>query len=271
MATPQKKEYKYPAVCPPTASELAMIDEQVAEAEPPLYNEHGMAGQKKKPRRGKQAEGGKKRKASQPDDDDDDAGVNEANIDNGSDEADEIEPAERTQAPDDEARKPKSTGKPKATAKKNKVEEPSKKASAEKPAMEGQAAKKGAQKRKAPEPVDEETAEPAKVPETSKKLCSKKAAKAKTPAAEGDPEIPSLEELLQKNAYKPPPHILGNNVYSNAYRTSLKVSNCKETAKKQGRLGCAIFKAHGLVLPDMCGSFRATRRGSNKMKDDKDC
>ena len=229
-----------------------MIDEQVAEAEPPLYNEHGMAGQKKKPRRGKQAEGGKKRKALQPDDDGD-----EADIDNGSDE-DEVEPAGPAQAP-------------KATAKKNKVEEPSTKASADKPTMKGTAAQKGAQKRKGPEPVDEETAEPVKEP------CSKKAAKkpseAKAPAAEDDPEIPSLEELMQKNAYKPPPHILSNNVYSNSYRASLKVSNCRETAKKQGRLSCAIFKAHGLVLPDMCGSFRATRRGANKTKDDnhKEC
>ncbi|CAE7196558.1 unnamed protein product, partial [Symbiodinium sp. CCMP2456] len=287
---PVPKVSKYPEVCPPQPEFLESMDKCIAEAEPPLYNSTGLAGGKKRRRRGKQAEEPAPKKSKVADHAEDDCGDDDNHDDDGEphvseDEAMEESTTHPVKAP---TRKPKLLEKQVAEPKKNQSLEAKvadrqkapvdpkvtdavcKKAAkkAEKPAAREPApvdAKAHAPKKAKPvEKKDPEEAEPVNAKMADRKKDESAAAEVgKVDGASAD-DLPSREELEKMGAFTPPDHIHGNNIYSNAYRQSLKVDNCKENAKAQGRRASAMFKAYGLCLPEMVGTFRASRRKPNK-------
>ncbi|CAE7805530.1 unnamed protein product [Symbiodinium sp. CCMP2592] len=285
---PVPKVSKYPEVSPPQPEFLESMDKCVAEAEPPLYNSTGLAGGKnKRRRRGKQPEGhvSKKRKA----------GGHEEDAGNAHDDHDDDDDGEPM--PEDEEMDEPTPEPVKASARKQKhVAENKKKATVEEkvpdnkkapvdpknPEVTDAVCKKAA--KKAVEPtVDPPVDAKVRVPKKAKVVEPKKAEPVAVDAKVADKDegaaaqvgkedgvssddLPSREELEKKGAFVPPDHIHGNNIYSNAYRQSLKTDNCKEKAKTQGRRATAIFKAYGLCLPEMIGSFRSARRKPNSIK-----
>ena len=264
---PVPKVSKYPEVSPPQPEFLESMDKCVAEAEPPLYNSTGLAGGKnKRRRRGKQADEhvSKKCKAA---DHGEDAG--KANDDHDDDDHGELVPQdEEMEEPTTEpvkapARKPKLVeNKKKTTVEAKKPDHKKAPVDPKNPQVTCKKAAKKAVPKKA-KAVEPKKAEPVAVDAkvADKDECA--AAQVGRDGASAD-DLPSREELEKKGAFVPPGHIHGNNIYSNAYRQSLKVDNCKEHAKAQGRRATAIFKAYGLCLPEMIGSFRSTKRKPNK-------
>ena len=273
------KKCKYPPVLPPSADDLKTIDEQIADAEPPSYNETGLqaAGGKKRRRRGKQAaeyeENKKFRKAGAADscghDDEDEPDEDDEDFDEFEKEQ---QPApKKVQAARKKAQAvPKKVPAPKKAPGKKKIivdEQPAHSVkepivqeqpvhSVKEPIVQEQPA------HSVKEPiVDEQPAHLVKEP-MDKKAMEKKVAADEAKACEET--LPSREECEARGAFKPPEHISTNNVYSNSYRQAMKKSNCKQTAKQIARQATAIFKEYGICCPDMVGTFRPCRRQPNK-------
>ena len=148
-------------------------------------------------------------------------------------------------------------------------------------AQNGKRRKKGEQTMEGQDDGDDDDAEPAEV--EGEKTGEKPPAKAAPPAAEAVQKqapakpapnaaddqmpLPSLAEVQARGAFVPPDHVTTNNIYSNAYRTSMKKTNDKEEAKKLARHATAIFKEYGVAVPDLCGTFRATKKKPAKDKE----
>ena len=273
--TPQPKLVidKYPAIKPPAADFLEKVELETSTADPPPYNANGQQAAKKRRRRGKQNENGKKQKVACDDEDGDE------DCDEGS-EADqaggklEDEGKERKEEEQEQPilQKPKKAATKPPAAKKNKAKEAAK-PPAQKPSSKGKAAKKSDPP--VPEPIKEKDKD-----DSGEPIKEKKQGKGgdREPIKEnkqgkngdgGDASIPSLEEVKAKGGFAPPDHVCGNNIYSNAYRQSLKESNDVEAAKKRGRYAAAIFKQHHLVIPGMCGKFRGPRQAKKATEDAK--
>ncbi|CAE7751832.1 unnamed protein product [Symbiodinium sp. CCMP2592] len=245
---------KYPAIKPPAADFLREVEQETSTADPPPYNANGQQAGKKRRRRGKQNEGGKKQKVAC----DEEGGDEDCDEGGEADQDGHEGKEEERQQPI--LQKPKAATKPPA-AKKNKAKEAAK-PPAQKPSSKGKAGKKSIP------PVEEkdkdDCAEPIKEDKEEKqgKDGDGEPIKEKKQGKDGDgsdASIPSLEEVKAKGGFVPPDHVHGNNIYSNAYRQSLKESNDIEAAKKRGRYATAIFKQYRLVIPGMCGNFRAPR------------
>ena len=147
-------------------------------------------------------------------------------------------------------------------------------------AQNGKRRKKGEQTMEGQDDGDDDDAEPAEV--EGEKTGEKPPAKAAPPAAEAVQKqapakpapnaaddqmpLPSLAEVQARGALVPPDHVTTNNIYSNAYRTSMKKTNDKEEAKKLARHATAIFKEYGVAVPDLCGTFRATKKKARRTR-----
>ena len=70
----------------------------------------------------------------------------------------------------------------------------------------------------------------------------------------------TLEELLARNAFKPPEHITVNHVYSNSYHKFTRDGLSMDMVKVRSRESTKIFSKHGVVLPDYVSTFRSKRK-----------
>ena len=100
---------------------------------------------------------------------------------------------------------------------------------------------------------------PAKNSKTSRAKRPRKEEKAADPADEQprQPDPPA-------NGFKPPAHVKPNGVYSSAYRKAMASSLGVEEARRRGKEATEIFRVHGLVTSEMCGTFRETKTKSKK-------
>ena len=83
----------------------------------------------------------------------------------------------------------------------------------------------------------------------------------KARAADGDPcdFIP----LYPKDPLEPPPHVMGNHIYSNCYKKLLAGGMSKEEARDEARYQCLLFRSHGVVSRAKVGTFRAPKKNKN--------
>ena len=82
------------------------------------------------------------------------------------------------------------------------------------------------------------------------------------PAALDDDLIPEYPP----DAYEPPPHISGNNVYSNAYKKVMYQGKSKAEAQSEARYQCLVFRTHGVVSKSKVGMFRAQKNKPSEKK-----